>query len=746
MYMLYASTCPATLKCFFLPEVRFGLDLWHEMQSLVFSPEGQWYIVYFIWDEAQKLLKTKIAITASYREGRYDQSVLTDTLLLSKVLRDKGDLSEARLYGRRAYKSFKKQKPSNRENCIAALENLIQISDLGSQPRDADAYRAVLDHHYLSRPEVRSSSAGVTGVENTNKARVDDPFSDLGFDDSTITLGSSQSPSSMREGYKPADPPHDWDTVFKTVDKDLSGTPPTDVKSIESSAKTDVGEMLNGLDFDDNTIDLDSSRFQPETQPQIQRDLSGTRRRTMNSGADSAIDDPEASRREPVSTRYPQSPTLRQAPSQPQQSPHEHAEEEENILVGGEEEENIPAQNTQQAYEITLVQAGETIENGGKRIVAIAIHPASTLIAVATDNGDIKIWDRYTLGALPIAKIKHKLVIGISVPATFLAFSPDGNYLATASNDDLVVMLWNVTTWKVAHKINDLWFDVQSLAFSTTGSHLAFSDRRRIIIWDVKKATRLHTVAIKMAKSMVFAAARHNPRSLSDGLLAATVSEIYLIRNGSYTRIWSFLANTEIGIISIAVSPDSSMMACLKLCRPMLSNNRIELYRGVLVFDLLESPALQQSRLKNWREDITGSGSLLADSKRGDLAFSPKFHGLIVANIRDEGVVEFHPLDSKGSEKTTTKISAKLDTKSTMTRLVVASDGTLVTTHDDGSIRCYTQPDGIFAGTPSSSEHDDPILKQLCGMGYPRDLAQTALEKVDYNIQRAAEYLDTLLK
>ncbi|RDL38456.1 EF-hand protein [Venustampulla echinocandica] len=37
--------------------------------------------------------------------------------------------------------------------------------------------------------------------------------------------------------------------------------------------------------------------------------------------------------------------------------------------------------------------------------------------------------------------------------------------------------------------------------------------------------------------------------------------------------------------------------------------------------------------------------------------------------------------------------------------------------------------------------HDDPILKNLTGMGYPRTDALAALEKYDYNLERAANYL-----
>jgi epidermal growth factor receptor substrate 15 len=41
----------------------------------------------------------------------------------------------------------------------------------------------------------------------------------------------------------------------------------------------------------------------------------------------------------------------------------------------------------------------------------------------------------------------------------------------------------------------------------------------------------------------------------------------------------------------------------------------------------------------------------------------------------------------------------------------------------------------------TQGEHDDPILKELTSMGYPRSDALAALEKYDYHLERAANYL-----
>lgn len=44
----------------------------------------------------------------------------------------------------------------------------------------------------------------------------------------------------------------------------------------------------------------------------------------------------------------------------------------------------------------------------------------------------------------------------------------------------------------------------------------------------------------------------------------------------------------------------------------------------------------------------------------------------------------------------------------------------------------------------TGTEHDDPILKKLTGMGYPRADALDALEKSDYDINKAADYLTSV--
>ncbi|KAG8526129.1 uncharacterized protein KY384_000122 [Bacidia gigantensis] len=56
-------------------------------------------------------------------------------------------------------------------------------------------------------------------------------------------------------------------------------------------------------------------------------------------------------------------------------------------------------------------------------------------------------------------------------------------------------------------------------------------------------------------------------------------------------------------------------------------------------------------------------------------------------------------------------------------------------------LRKTKSPASVSAPVEVSGEDDDPILKRLIGMGFPRAQSLKALEKYDYNIDKAAEYL-----
>ena len=99
---------------------------------------------------------------------------------------------------------------------------------------------------------------------------------------------------------------------------------------------------------------------------------------------------------------------------------------------------------------------------------SIAISPDGDELAMALDDGTIKLWD------MADGKVRETLN-GHRAPVWSVRFSPDGKTLATAS-DDMTVRLWDLTGHKDPIEIK---YDrsIRSLAFSPDGKTLATGSR-----------------------------------------------------------------------------------------------------------------------------------------------------------------------------------------------------------------------------------------------------------------------------
>ena len=99
---------------------------------------------------------------------------------------------------------------------------------------------------------------------------------------------------------------------------------------------------------------------------------------------------------------------------------------------------------------------------------SIAISPDGSLLAMALDDGTIKLWD------MADGKVRETLN-GHRAPVWKVRFSPDGKTLATAS-DDMTVRLWDLADHKDPIEIK---YDraIRSLAFSPDGKTLATGSR-----------------------------------------------------------------------------------------------------------------------------------------------------------------------------------------------------------------------------------------------------------------------------
>ncbi len=117
------------------------------------------------------------------------------------------------------------------------------------------------------------------------------------------------------------------------------------------------------------------------------------------------------------------------------------------------------------------------------KITAVAVDPEGKLIASASTDQSVKLWDR----------VKGELVGSLSHPAVVscLAFSPDGKTLATGG-DEQAVRLWDIALRQQRNILDAQKGAVRALAFSPDGSVLV-SAGAMLCTWDAAHGKRLAT-------------------------------------------------------------------------------------------------------------------------------------------------------------------------------------------------------------------------------------------------------------
>jgi uncharacterized protein with WD repeat len=105
----------------------------------------------------------------------------------------------------------------------------------------------------------------------------------------------------------------------------------------------------------------------------------------------------------------------------------------------------------------------QTLEGHSRSVNAVTFSPDGTLLASASDDGTVRLWDPATGVSLQTLE-RHSCWVDA------VAFSPDSKLLASASGDG-TVRLWDMATGALLQTLetND---KVQELAFSSDGHYL----------------------------------------------------------------------------------------------------------------------------------------------------------------------------------------------------------------------------------------------------------------------------------
>jgi WD40 repeat protein len=150
------------------------------------------------------------------------------------------------------------------------------------------------------------------------------------------------------------------------------------------------------------------------------------------------------------------------------------------ILDGSERLTSTPQQKPTELPEL-VVQSGHS-----GPITAMSLCPDNQMLATASVDGTVKLWDANTQRLLRTFAVSPYFVYSI-------AFSPNGKILATGSGDYLV-RLWEVASGQRTKTLVGADSPIWSVAFSSNGEMLASSTKGAIWVWNATSGEKLsHT-------------------------------------------------------------------------------------------------------------------------------------------------------------------------------------------------------------------------------------------------------------
>ncbi|MCI0464316.1 MAG: serine/threonine protein kinase, partial [Gemmataceae bacterium] len=127
-----------------------------------------------------------------------------------------------------------------------------------------------------------------------------------------------------------------------------------------------------------------------------------------------------------------------------------------------------------------------TLQGHRAAVACVAFSPDGQRLASASHDNTVKIWDSSTGKVLLTFEAHSDAVYGV-------AFSPDGRHVASASWDG-TARVWDAGTGTEQFRLHGHDEAVQRVAYSPDGRLLATLSMKRLLLWDARTGERIRTL------------------------------------------------------------------------------------------------------------------------------------------------------------------------------------------------------------------------------------------------------------
>ena len=209
----------------------------------------------------------------------------------------------------------------------------------------------------------------------------------------------------------------------------------------------------------------------------------------------------------------------------------------------------IPPTVTLAIGEVGTFQQLQTVHNELQTpIRSVAFHPNSVAFASGHGDGLVRLWASANQSAV--------ILRGHTGVVNSVAFSPTGQWLATAS-DDTSIRVWDVSNGTERFILAGHSAPVRDVAFSPDGTLLASaSEDRSVRLWDIASGNLIDTLIGHQARALTVAFSPAGRWLVSGG----DESVIYLWDVASGALNQQLFGHTE-SVRQLAFNPDGSVLA-----------------------------------------------------------------------------------------------------------------------------------------------------------------------------------------